>query len=280
MFSLRVGLSHDPTTRGIGRSAHASFTRVNDQDMLTKASHPSIIRAASQGRGQARMTLEPDPRGRAGAIRVLVVDDHDLFRTGLASLLDAEPDIEVVGQASGGRAGARLASELQPDVVLMDLRMPDLGGADATREILAGRPSTRVVVFTVLSEDEHVEEAMQAGACGFLAKETPIDEVITAIRAAARGVAWLSPRAAEVVLGHIRRTNHESAPNQEPVSELSPRELDVLRLIARGMENTEIAAELNISPRTAKNHVSSILAKLGLPSRIQAAIYAVRRGLD
>jgi DNA-binding NarL/FixJ family response regulator len=162
----------------------------------------------------------------------------------------------------------------------MDLRMPDLNGADATREILAGRPSTRVVVFTVLSEDEHVEEAMQAGACGFLAKETPIDEVITAIRAAARGVAWLSPRAAEVVLGHVRRTNHESVANQEPVSELSPRERDVLRLIARGMENTEIARELNISPRTAKNHVSSILAKLGLPSRIQAAIYAVRRGLD
>jgi DNA-binding NarL/FixJ family response regulator len=226
------------------------------------------------------MTPGEDANGSAGTIRVLVVDDYDLFRTGLTSLLAAEPDIEIAAQASGGRAAIRLASELQPDVVLMDLRMPDLGGADATREILTRRPSTRVVVFTVLSEDEHVQEAMQAGACGFLAKETPIDEVITAVRAAARGVAWLSPRAAEVVLGRVRRAEREQVPDDERIKSLSPRELGVLQLIARGMENSEIAEALDISPRTAKNHVSSILAKLGLPSRIQAAVFAVRHGLD
>lgn len=226
------------------------------------------------------MTLGEEANGGAGTIRVLVVDDYDLFRTGLTSLLAAEPDIEIAAQASGGRAAIRLASELQPDVVLMDLRMPDLGGADATREILTRRPSTRVVVFTVLSEDEHVQEAMQAGACGFLAKETPIADVITAVRAAARGVAWLSPRAAEVVLGQIRAAEREQVPDDQRIQDLSPRELGVLQLMARGMENAEIAKALDISPRTAKNHVSSILAKLGLPSRIQAAIFAVRHGLD
>lgn len=226
------------------------------------------------------MTLGEEGDGSAGTIRVLVVDDYDLFRTGLASLLAAEPDIEIAAQASGGRAAIRLASELQPDVVLMDLRMPDLGGADATRAILSRRPSIRVVVLTVLSEDEHVQEAMQAGASGFLAKETPVDEVITAVRAAARGVAWLSPRAAEVVLGQVRRTEREQVPDDQRIQDLSPRELGVLALIARGMENAEIADALDISPRTAKNHVSSILAKLGLPSRIQAAIFAVRHGLD
>jgi DNA-binding NarL/FixJ family response regulator len=213
-------------------------------------------------------------------IRVLVVDDHDLFRTGLASLLASQPDIEVVAQASGGRTGVRLADELRPDVVLMDLRMPDLGGPDATRQILALHPAARVLVLTVASDSADVESALEAGATGFMAKDTPIDSVAVAVRAAAQGVAWLSPRAAELVLGRVRQRSVE--PEQEPGSpdQLSARELDVLRLIARGLENSEIAEALNISPRTAKNHVSNILAKLGLPGRVQAAIYAVRRGLD
>jgi DNA-binding NarL/FixJ family response regulator len=215
-----------------------------------------------------------------GAIRVLVVDDHDLFRAGLASLLNAQPGIEVVAQASGGRMGVRLADELQPDVVLMDVRMPDLEGPEATREILCRHPATRVVALTVVSDDADVAAVVEAGACGFLAKDTPIDGVVLAVRAAANGVAWLSPRAAEVVLGRVRRNEAEPEPNGDLTDELSARELEVLRLIARGMENAEIAQELGISPRTAKNHVSNILAKLGLPSRIQAAIYAVRRGLN
>jgi DNA-binding NarL/FixJ family response regulator len=214
----------------------------------------------------------------SGVIQVLVVDDHDLFRTGMSALLATQPDIEVVAQASGGRAGVRLALELRPDVVLMDLRMPDLTGHEATRAIVSEAPDIRVVVLTVLSEDEDVEAALQAGACGFLAKETSVEEVATAIRAAAQGSAWLSPRAADVVLSRMRRPLHEGA--EASIQELSPRELGVLQLIARGEENAEIARQLNISPRTVKNHVSSILAKLGLPSRIQAAIYAVRHGLD
>jgi DNA-binding NarL/FixJ family response regulator len=212
-------------------------------------------------------------------IRVLVVDDHDLFRAGLASLLNAQPGIEVVAQASGGRMGVRLADELQPDIVLMDVRMPDLEGPEATREILEQHPSIRVVALTVVSDEADVASVLEAGASGFLAKDTPIDGVVLAVRAAADGVAWLSPRAAEVVLGRVRRDAAEEALDVDLVNGLSSRELEVLRLIARGMENAEIAQELGISPRTAKNHVSNILAKLGLPSRIQAAIYAVRRGL-
>jgi DNA-binding NarL/FixJ family response regulator len=215
----------------------------------------------------------------AGTIRVLVVDDHDLFRAGLSSLLAMQPDIEVVAQASGGRMGVRLAEELRPDVVLMDLRMPDLEGYEATREILDRDSSARVLVLTVASDDSDVEAALEAGACGFMAKDTPVDGVAVAVRAAAQGVAWLSPRAAEVVLGRVRQRAIEPDSDDGLEAQLSSRELDVLRLIARGMENAEIAETLGISPRTAKNHVSNILAKLGLPSRVQAAIYAVRRGL-
>ena len=218
--------------------------------------------------------------GQDPVIRVLVVDDHDLFRAGIASLLAAQPNIEVVAQASGGRKGVQLASELRPDVVLMDLRMPDLEGPDATRAILERLPATRVLALTVLSSEGEVAAALQAGASGFLAKDTPIEDVVTAVRAAAGGSAWLSPRAAEMVLGAMRRPHAAREPDPGLISELSPRELDVLRLIARGLENSQIAELLNISPRTAKNHVSSILAKLELPSRIQAATYAVRRGLD
>ena len=190
-------------------------------------------------------------------IRVLVVDDHDLFRAGLASLL-----------------------AMQPDIVLMDLRMPDVEGPDATREILERNPGTRVLVLTVATDDSDVEAALEAGACGFIAKDTPVAGVAVALRAAAQGVAWLSPRAAELVLGRVRQRAavHDAEVGAE--DQLSAREIDVLRLIARGMENAEIAEALAISPRTAKNHVSNILAKLGLPSRVQAAIYAVRRGLD
>ncbi|MBV9680998.1 MAG: response regulator transcription factor [Solirubrobacterales bacterium] len=214
-----------------------------------------------------------------GVIRVLVVDDHDLFRAGLSSLLSAQPGIEVVAQASGGRMGVRLAGELQPDVVLMDVRMPDLEGPEATRKILERHPATRIVALTVVSDEADVEAVVEAGASGFLTKDTPIDSLVLAVRAAANGVAWLSPRAAEVVLGRVRRDGADGKPDASLVDDLSAREREVLRLIARGLENAEIAQELGISPRTAKNHVSNILAKLGLPSRIQAAIYAVRRGL-
>jgi DNA-binding NarL/FixJ family response regulator len=210
-------------------------------------------------------------------IRVLVVDDHDLFRTGLASLLSAETDIEVVGQASGGQMGVRLAAELQPDVVLMDLRMKDLSGIEATRQIVERRPETRVLALTVASAEAEVTAVLRAGACGFLAKETETDYLVMAIRAASGGVAWLSPKAAEVVLGQIRTAAAAEPPDTNRIDQLSAREREVLSLIATGKGNSEIANELNISPRTAKNHVSSILTKLHVPTRVQAAVYAVRR---
>ena len=219
-----------------------------------------------------------DARGQ-GMLRVLVVDDHDVVRTGLSSLLSAEPDIEVVAQASGGRMGVRLAAELAPDVVLMDLWMPDLSGPEATKEILERDPSLRVVARTVASEDRDVAAVLEAGAVGFLAKDTPIDRLVEAVHAAATGAAWLSPRAAEVVLGRIRTTTVAEPRDCEGLEQLSERELEVLRLIAEGMENGQIASALDISPPTAKNHVSNILAKLGLESRVQAAVYAVRQGV-
>ena len=176
--------------------------------------------------------------------------------------------------------GVRLAAELKPDVILMDVRMPDISGLEATREILAFDPEARVLALTVASEDGDVSAVLQAGACGFLAKDTPIDSLVIAIYAAASGAAWLSPRAAEVVLGRIRGTAPAVEQESTRLEQLSARELEVLRLIADGMENAEIAAVLNISPRTAKNHVSNILTKLGLPSRVQAAVYAVRAGVS
>ena len=221
---------------------------------------------------------DPEANERA-RIRVLVVDDHDLFRAGLASVLGSQAGIQVVAQASGGRAGVRLAAEVRPDVVLMDMRMPDLDGPVATQQILAHNPDTRVLALTVAATDDDVASAVVAGACGVLFKDSPIDDVVDAVRAAARGIAWLAPRAAEALLERIRRDYVEPTEASEPEPDLSPREIEVLQLVARGLDNGEIAAELNISPRTAKNHVSSILAKLEVPNRIQAATYAVRSGL-
>jgi DNA-binding NarL/FixJ family response regulator len=210
-------------------------------------------------------------------IRVLVVDSHDLFRTGIASLLASEPDIEVVGQASGTRAGVRLAHEVRPDVVLMELLMPDLHGSVATRMILERDPGVRVVMLTVASSYADIDAAMAAGACSFVAKDESLETVLFVVRGASHGATWLSPQAAEVVLNRLRHSHRE--PDLEPVELLSPRELDVLLLIARGFENAEIAETLHVSLGTVKNHVSNLLAKLALQSRVQAAIYAVLHGL-
>jgi DNA-binding NarL/FixJ family response regulator len=221
----------------------------------------------------------PHQGGRREEIRVLLVDDHALFRAGISALI-AEEGFEVVGQASSGREGIALARELAPDVVLMDLNMPEMSGVEATRALSVHAPASHVVVLTVSGDEASVTEAVLAGACGYLLKDADVDDILAAIRAAAAGESWISPRVAGALLERVRRAGADPEETETLEPGLSDRELEVLRLIAQGKENTEIAAELFMSPKTAKNHVSSILAKLQLQNRIQAAVYAVRRGLD
>jgi DNA-binding NarL/FixJ family response regulator len=210
-------------------------------------------------------------------LRVMLVDDHDLFRTGLRNLLE-EQGVQIVAEASEGSAALSLVRELTPDVVVMDLNMPGMNGIEATREIAREAPLTRVVVLTISDEDDDVIDAILAGACGYLLKDSSIQDLMQGIRAASVGEALISPHIAAKVLQRLRAASVDS----ETIArgpELSDRETEVLRLIASGMDNAEIARDLSISPKTVKNHISNILMKLQIENRIQAAVYAVRRGL-
>ena len=200
-------------------------------------------------------------------ITVLVADRHDSFRVGLASMLAVAEDIDVVGQASSGGGAVRLAAELHPNVVLLGLSMPDIDGAAATRQLVAQDSSVRVIVLAVTEADSDIAAALTPGACGFLPRDTPLGDIVAAIRAVASADARRSPGAARAAFERLRHTSPQRTPSDVLETVLSPRELEVLRLLARGVENREIAAELFISPRTAKNHVSSILRKIGLPGR-------------
>jgi NarL family two-component system response regulator LiaR len=212
-------------------------------------------------------------------IRVLIVDNHDLFRVGLSATLAADERLEVVAQASGGRMAVRLAEELRPDVILMDLRMTDLSGVDATRAILKTAPATRIIVLTVVAGTDAVAAAINAGVCGYLLKDAAGSEILGAIHAAVSGDAWLSPRAARAVLERVRSDEAHAEASSHPETGLSRREQEVLQRLASGLDNSQIAAELSISPRTAKSHVSNILTKLDVSSRVEAAVYATRIGL-
>jgi DNA-binding NarL/FixJ family response regulator len=210
---------------------------------------------------------------------VLVVDDHAVVRRGLLAFLDSEPDLEVVGEAEGGAQAlellARLASEgREPDVVLMDLKMEPLDGIESTRQIRSRHSEVDVVALTSFGEDERVHAALEAGASGYLLKDSDADEVSAAIRAAHRGELPLDPAIARELTSSLRSESRAA-----PDAELTARELEVLRLLGAGRANKEIAAELQISERTARTHVSSILSKLDLTSRTQAALWAVREGL-
>jgi DNA-binding NarL/FixJ family response regulator len=211
-------------------------------------------------------------------LRVLVVDDHDLFRTGLRNLLE-EQGVNVVGEAPNGQIAIRQASELAPDVVIMDLNMPGLSGVETTRQLAGIVPLTRVVVLTISADDDDVMDAVMAGACGYLLKDSSIQDLITGIRAAASGESLISPQIAAKVLQRLRSqsTNEDAAATIR--AELSDREIQVLKLIANGKDNAQIARELFISPKTVKNHISNILMKLQIDNRIQAAVYAVRSGI-
>lgn len=210
-------------------------------------------------------------------LRVLVVDDHDVFRRGLVRLL-REDGIDVIGEASGGHAGVRLAAELQPDVVVMDLSMPDLDGTEATRRIVAGDSGPRVVVLSVLGGDEDVIDALVAGAVGYVGKDETLDRIITVLRAAADGDTVIPPRVGGEILRRLR-SQPPPADADERAANLSERELEVLRLIVDGHDNATIADELIISPHTVKNHVASIFEKLAVSNRLQASVQALRRGL-
>ena len=210
-------------------------------------------------------------------IRVLLVDDHAVVRKGMRALLDREPGIEVAGEADNGDQAVHAADRLRPDVILMDLEMPGTGGIEATRQITAQHPETRIVVLTSHAAEEDVFPALKAGALGYLLKHSAPEEVLQAIRQAHRGETVLHPSIARMVLQELNRPAQAKQPKTtEPRSE---RELEVLRLLARGMSNQEIADTLVVGEATVRSHVSSILRKLQLASRTQAALYALREGL-
>jgi DNA-binding NarL/FixJ family response regulator len=211
--------------------------------------------------------------------RVLLVDDHDLFRTGLRNLLEEQGGVQILGEAASGSEAVKLVRELAPDVVVMDLNMPSMGGVEATRHITALSPLTKVIVLTISEQDADVLDAIVAGACGYLLKDSSIADVISGIHAAAVNSSLISPTIASKVLQRVRATTEDTVMADAIRAELSDRELEVLKLIANGKDNAQIAAELVISPKTVKNHISNILMKLQIQNRIQAAVYAVRSGI-
>jgi DNA-binding NarL/FixJ family response regulator len=211
-------------------------------------------------------------------LSVLLVDDHDLFRTGLKNLLE-EQGVHVVGEAPNGQTALRLAAELAPDVVIMDLNMPGLSGVETTRHLTGIAPLVRVVVLTISIDDDDVMDAVMAGACGYLLKDSSIEDLIAGIRAAAAGESLISPQIAAKVLQRLRAHGKSEDAAETIRAELSDREVEVLKLIANGKDNAQIASELFISPKTVKNHISNILMKLQIDNRIQAAVYAVRSGI-
>jgi len=208
------------------------------------------------------------------SIRILLADDERLVRAGFRMILKAEFDLEVVGEAADGLEAVEGATKLHPDVVLMDIRMPDLDGLEATRRILAGPdPRPRVIVLTTFDLDEYVYEALRVGASGFLLKDAPEDQLVAAIRVAADGGSMFAPSVTRrLVEEFARRSSRREAP--PGLAELTPRELEVLRLIAGGLSNHEIAAKLVVSEHTAKTHVAHILQKLNLRDRVQAVVLA------
>jgi DNA-binding NarL/FixJ family response regulator len=210
---------------------------------------------------------------RNDPVRVIVVDDHDLFRDGLVDLLQ-ERGIRVVGEAGLGAVGVKLAQELNPDVILMDISMPGMTGVEATQRIAAAAPGAKVLVLTVLADEGHVMDALLAGACGYLLKDAPIDRIVDGVQAAANGESLISPSIASQLVRRIRHPDRAAPPLSGAM--LTRRELEVLGLVTRGMDNPEIAGALHLSQHTIKNHVSSILVKLQVENRLQAAVRAVR----
>ena len=213
-------------------------------------------------------------------VRVVIVDDQGMVRAGFRSLLAAEPDIEVVGDAADGEAGVEAVRRLEPDVTLMDIRMPQLDGIAATRRLVEAGVATRVRVLTTFDLDEYVFEALRAGASGFLLKDAPAEELAAAIRVVAAGESLLAPVVTRRVIdAFVRRAAPPRARVDARLGSLTPRELEVLGLVARGLSNHAIAERLFVSEGTTKTHVSNVLAKLGLRDRVQAVVFAYEAGV-
>ncbi len=216
----------------------------------------------------------------ADQVRVMICDDHALFRRGLVMVLESEADIEVVAEAEDGNDAVRKVAEFVPDVVLMDVRMPGTDGIEATRRIAEAVPSTKIVMLTVSDEESDLYEAIKAGASGYLLKEISIEEVSTAVRAVVAGQSLISPSMASKLLTEFTNLSKRADERTTvPTPRLTDRELEVLRLVAQGKSNREIAEDLFISENTVKNHVRNILEKLHLHTRMEAVMYAVREKL-
>jgi DNA-binding NarL/FixJ family response regulator len=214
------------------------------------------------------------------SIRVLICDDQALVRGGFRHILEHEPDIHVVGEASDGEAAVHAAARLQPDVVLMDIRMPRLDGIEATRRILAAAPEpVRVMILTTYDLDEYVFDALRAGSSGFLLKDAPPEQLVDGVRIVASGDALLSPSVTRRLIAEFARVPRPDQEQRSGLEELTARELEVLGLMARGMSNQEIAEKLVLSYKTVKTHVARILMKLGLRDRIQAVVLAYETGV-
>jgi DNA-binding NarL/FixJ family response regulator len=234
---------------------------------MTESGDGDAASAARQG---------PEP------IRTLIVDDHALFRRGLEIVLVTEPDIEVVGQAGDGAEAVQRAGESLPDVVLMDVRMPRSSGIEACRAIKDVAPSARIIILTMSDEEEDLFDAIKAGASGYLLKDIPLDQVAEAVRSVHGGQSLISPSMAGKLLtefASLTKRETEEPPRDVPAPKLTDREMQVLRLVARGMNNRDIAKELFISDNTVKNHVRNILEKLQIHSRMEAVMVAVREKL-
>jgi DNA-binding NarL/FixJ family response regulator len=264
---------------------------VLDQPKTTHTQGPYSVKEPSVlglvGNAPTALSMESDLRSGAAAspgatggaepIRVLVVDDHVLFRRGLDMVLGQEPDIALVGEAGDGAEAVAKAADLLPDIVLLDVRMPRRSGIEACAAIKEVVPTTRIIMLTISDDEADLYDAVKAGASGYLLKEISIDEVSAAIRAVAGGQSLISPAMASKLLSEFASMIKKSDDSRQiPAPRLTDRELDVLKLVARGMNNREIGAKLFISENTVKNHIRNILEKLQLHSRMEAVMYAVR----
>ncbi len=209
---------------------------------------------------------------------IVIVDDHPIVRAGMRAVLQSASDIEIVGEGENGADALRLVDELRPDVLALDVQLPDLNGLEVTRQLRQKGASTAILILTVHNDPQTIFGLLESGAVGYVLKDEALETLVSAVRSAARGETWLSPAVAGQV---VRRAVAGSASDAtEALSALTPREVEVLRLIARGLDNTAIAQELVLTKRTVQNHISNIYGKLNVASRTEAALLAIRRGLD